>query len=270
MTDCIFECRDSDRACIRKTTVPLRGKLFYFLESDSCIGRALNELQLYWEEYLFSYFAHMYKNYAKDSNVLDIGANIGTSALMFFDILQESQSCGKIMSFEPIYHEILSMNLAENGASDVVQVYPFALGESYRHVDAQIYNWDERRNFGQASLDPAAPPVAHGPRDARFTVKTVDSYGFTNVGVIKIDVEGMECEVLQGALQTIRENLPIIFVELWADTMTKLKSTEAGRVLLELGYYIVQIPSPYNHDYVFVPQSKVLPEKCTEELRAYL
>ncbi len=268
MDDVIFACDTSDRACIRKTTVPLRGKLFHFLESDSCIGKCMNELHMYWEEYLFPYFSYMYKNYAHNTNVLDIGANIGTSALMFFDILQECNSTGKIMSFEPIYHEILTMNMIENGANEIVRVHPFALGESYVHIETQIYNWNESHNFGQASFDPTAPTICRGTRNVKFTVKTVDSYGFTNVGLVKIDVEGMECEVLHGAMQTIRDNLPILFIELWPATMEKLKSSEAGRLLMQLGYYIVQIPSPYNHDYVFVPASKVNSEHCLRELSA--
>jgi FkbM family methyltransferase len=44
-------------------------------------------------------------------------------------------------------------------------------------------------------------------------VRTLDSYQFSAVDVIKIDVEGMEVPLLQGAEQTIRNNRPWILIE---------------------------------------------------------
>jgi FkbM family methyltransferase len=45
---------------------------------------------------------------------------------------------------------------------------------------------------------------------------TLDSYGFENVGFIKIDVEGSEMEVLAGARETIRISRPNMLIELLA------------------------------------------------------
>ena len=44
-------------------------------------------------------------------------------------------------------------------------------------------------------------------------VRTLDSYQFSDVDIIKIDVEGMEVPLLQGAEQTIRNNRPWILIE---------------------------------------------------------
>jgi FkbM family methyltransferase len=44
-------------------------------------------------------------------------------------------------------------------------------------------------------------------------VRTLDSYQFTSVDIIKIDVEGMEVPLLQGAEQTIKNNRPWILIE---------------------------------------------------------
>jgi hypothetical protein len=44
-------------------------------------------------------------------------------------------------------------------------------------------------------------------------VKTLDSYNFDKVDFIKIDVEGYEPEVLEGAKQLINRHRPIIFFE---------------------------------------------------------
>src|SRR5262249_56409692 len=45
-------------------------------------------------------------------------------------------------------------------------------------------------------------------------VRTLDSYGFTDVRVIKVDVEGGEMDVLEGARQTILRDRPALIVEL--------------------------------------------------------
>jgi len=44
-------------------------------------------------------------------------------------------------------------------------------------------------------------------------VKTLDDYNLSNVGLIKIDVEGAELRTLQGAKNTIVKNKPIIYFE---------------------------------------------------------
>ena len=45
------------------------------------------------------------------------------------------------------------------------------------------------------------------------SITTLDAYGFDAVDLIKIDVEGAEFEVIQGAERTIRRNRPVICVE---------------------------------------------------------
>jgi hypothetical protein len=45
-------------------------------------------------------------------------------------------------------------------------------------------------------------------------VRTLDSYAFRNVRVIKVDVEGSEMEVLEGGRETILRDRPPLIVEL--------------------------------------------------------
>ncbi|MGA2159300.1 MAG: FkbM family methyltransferase [Dehalococcoidia bacterium] len=45
-------------------------------------------------------------------------------------------------------------------------------------------------------------------------VNTLDSYSFTGVGFIKIDVEGHEIEVLKGAQRTISREKPVMIIEI--------------------------------------------------------
>ena len=75
---------------------------------------------------------------------------------------------------------------------------------------------------------------------ADIEVRTLDSYQFTDVDIIKIDVEGMEIPLLYGAEETIRSNRPWIMIEgnatarrygrHKADTMHLLKEWGAMRI----------------------------------------
>ena len=49
--------------------------------------------------------------------------------------------------------------------------------------------------------------------DGDIDLRTLDSFKFTDVDVIKIDVEGFEIQVLKGAEQTIKKCKPIIQIE---------------------------------------------------------
>jgi FkbM family methyltransferase len=49
-------------------------------------------------------------------------------------------------------------------------------------------------------------------------VRTLDSFGFTDVRFIKVDVEGSEREVLDGARETIARDRPVLLLELLSGT----------------------------------------------------
>jgi FkbM family methyltransferase len=63
--------------------------------------------------------------------------------------------------------------------------------------------------------------------EIQVRLATLDSYGFENVGFLKIDVEGSEMEVLAGARETILTNRPTMLIELLAgiygDYLTRIE-----------------------------------------------
>ena len=56
--------------------------------------------------------------------------------------------------------------------------------------------------------------VAVGTGGDRAELRPLDSFGFRNVSLLKIDVEGFEDEVLAGAERLIRESRPVILLEI--------------------------------------------------------
>ena len=73
--------------------------------------------------------------------------------------------------------------------------------------------------------------VAIGKGGDPVEARTIDSFGFSNVSVIKIDVEGHEARVLEGAAQTIGDSHPVILVEILERNLDNVRP-----ILNEFGY----------------------------------
>lgn len=65
--------------------------------------------------------------------------------------------------------------------------------------------------------------------------RTLDSCAFTNVGFIKIDVEGFEAEVLAGAHRTIHQSKPILLIEI-EEQHTGRRLEDSIAEVISLGY----------------------------------
>ena len=72
--------------------------------------------------------------------------------------------------------------------------------------------------------------------------KSLDSYNFEQVDFIKIDAEGHELFVLQGAIETIKRCNPIIQAEVEEKHLKSLGLTrdDVGKFLTNLGYKIYE------------------------------
>jgi FkbM family methyltransferase len=141
----------------------------------------------------------------------DVGANIGNHALWFSEICHL-----KVYAFEPVEHQILLDNVNLNKAGSRIRVFKTALGADY----------------GQAS-EKAKCTLQTG--EGTIPVVPMDSIEIPNnekLSLIKIDVEGMEIDVLQGGIQTIRAYKPVILTEEWE------RETTQGimKLLTPLGY----------------------------------
>ena len=71
------------------------------------------------------------------------------------------------------------------------------------HIDLELGGWSgltQQRKNGKY-------------RTIQVEVKTLDSFKFKNVGLIKIDVEGNELKTIQGAKKTIKKYKPIVYFE---------------------------------------------------------
>lgn len=132
--------------------------------------------------------------------ILDVGANMGNHTVWFAGVL----GC-QVRAFEPVpvLAQVLARNVQLNYLEPNVRVEPVAVGiESHR---ASVTHWDVS-NTGQTRL-------ARDP-DGDIHVVALDDLDFDfPVRMLKIDVEGMELDVLQGAAALIDRDRPIIVAE---------------------------------------------------------
>jgi hypothetical protein len=81
---------------------------------------------------------------------------------------------------------------------------------------------------------------------------SVDSLGLTGCRLIKVDVEGMETEVLEGARETVEKFQPLLFVE----NNTLDKASQVIESVFRLGYRAYWHIRPYFHEDNFFANSE--------------
>ena len=152
-------------------------------------------------------------NYIKKSVVIfDVGGNIGQTALM---LAQKNGSHGLVYSFEPFpdTYKKFQKNLSLNPAlAPSVSLQNIALGAVP----------DELNMYQDCDTNSGANRMVPGNDDQLSVVKvpvtTIDIFISENkiakVEFIKIDVEGFEMKVLEGASATLSNLQPDLFIEL--------------------------------------------------------
>jgi FkbM family methyltransferase len=176
--------------------------------------------------------------------VVEVGAHIGTHTVPSARLVGP---WGRVYAFEPqrkIYRE-LHHNLALNGVTNVVALR-FALGAG----DARI-----------VEMNPAVPEneggTGVGAGGDRVELRSLDSFGFERVSLVKIDAEHFENEVLSGAVETIRRNRPVVLLEIMGGVDYETAPPEARerihatwKRLEDLGYAVRPLGG---HDYIAEP-----------------
>ena len=141
-----------------------------------------------------------------DFQILDVGANIGCTSLLFSDLGQQ------VVAFEPLPRtfELLEKNVGLAQKNNITTL-PFALGDE--NGSAQMYFLDENRSMAfvldRTSRDDRPAAIIKIKRlDDMFPEIGIDRLDF-----MKIDVEGYELRVLEGAKNTIEQYRPIVQME---------------------------------------------------------
>lgn len=196
----------------------------------------------------------------KGERIVDVGAHIGLHVVA---MANHVGSNGHIYCFEPsekIYKELthnIKLNSLEN-----VSAFPFAIGnydgfclmnplpihdEGHREI-----HWEgERLLSGRVSAQIYDQVLIH----------QIDTLGIDTEGIIalvKIDVEGFESQVIEGASQFIGRNRPLFLIEVWLEDKHRAPNPARPAFIAKmaaLGYEAWTSRDLYE-DILFVPTEK--------------
>jgi len=183
----------------------------------------------YWQKEMVSgFFDEFFIHYLNGLNikggaVYEIGAHIGYHAMNFAELIGTT---GEVFAFEPNPFNIERMEIILSRNIDLkerIKIIPYALSEKNGET---IFNFSTQIDNGTSSgsyLNGAHTPFRERDYEKigfkKMHVKTfsldklITESKLREPSLLKIDVEGAEHLVLNGALNTIRKTKPIVLME---------------------------------------------------------
>ena len=203
---------------------------FLFPARDSAVGASLRQHGEFARTEL-----DFLADHATDSGTLiDVGANIGAISLPF----ASSRSAWKVLAIEA--HRGLSGLLAANTLNNRlynVEVFHAAVGAERGLAEFPAASLSDEMNFGTLGFRSAA--------EATESVRmlTLDEIAPADTGLVKIDVEGYEPEVLKGAGGLLERRTAIWLAE--ASVQNPEPAAAVIRTFLDAGYSVHWFYAPF-------------------------
>jgi FkbM family methyltransferase len=171
---------------------------------------------------------------------LDCGANIGVHTVEWAKAMTGWGSVLAVEAQERIYYA-LAGNIAINNCFNALAVHGAVSSESgvlaipnpNYFVPSSFGSLELRQRTGNEFI---GQPIDYAQNTVEVRKLALDEFGLPRVDLIKIDVEGMEMEALEGAKATIEKSQPVMLIE-------KIK-TDAGHLrqwLETRGYVILDV-----------------------------
>jgi FkbM family methyltransferase len=196
-----------------------RNGLMLYNRNDIYIGASLRKYGEFsaGETELFRIFVQ------SGMTVLDIGANIGVHTI---DLSHLVGTSGAVHAFEPqrLIFQTLCANVALSSCANVF-THHAAVGAAKGTLLVPSLDPNGQHNYGGLSLQGAQ-------QGESVPLIAIDDLDLLVCHVMKLDVEGMETEALQGAAATIARCRPILYVE----NDREARSAELIALLQSYGY----------------------------------
>lgn len=147
------------------------------------------------------------REFIKNRDIIDAGAFTGDTSIPLSEITQKN-----VYAFEPFgqSYELLVKNINDNGIDNIIPINKslgdingertlFLAGDNIQGItnDQNIRSYDEEIKVEEVTIDKFV-------RDNNL-----------NVGLISVDVEGAELDLLNGAIETIKTQMPILTISIY-------------------------------------------------------
>ena len=179
------------------------------------------------------------KEYVKPGmTVIEAGANNGSESVIIAHLLGPT---GHLFAFEPFEKvaRILNINILINNCDSIITLEKLALGSSEETIEFYIPK-ENVSNQGEASKYPFSSTFDSIHVKQTKLDQWVKTKNVSRVDFIKMDVQGAEMDILEGARNTIKLMKPVIYLE--ADAIQSSNGNSnldtLYRNLIELDYEI--------------------------------
>lgn len=220
-----------------------------FMPQDSYVGRSLD---LYGEYAVdeVEFFDWVAKQFPGDA--IDCGANMGAHTVAM------AKKFGHVFAFEPqgILYKLLKANTAEYLN---VTTYRGCVGSSESVTIIPILNYNLPNNYGGLGkyMEVDWATTIEDKVQVRMLDKVEAIRKSDKISLIKVDVEGMEAEVIEGAFATIDKHRPFLYVE----NDKPSRASQLVNMIYNLGYRAWWHITPlYNPRNFFKNPANVFPE----------
>ncbi len=172
------------------------------------------------------------------SLAIDVGANMG----LWTYAMVRSGRFASILAFEP--NPNLTVDLQNSGFDNVTLIHK-ALSSKAGTSRLKIPKVGKMLLGGWASLENRIDINADEFQEMKVETMRLDDMRLTGVGFIKIDVEGHELHMLDGARELFISNRPVCLIECWGRNLLKVEEFFAN---LQVGYQKVDTRSKYGFE----------------------
>lgn len=183
-----------------------------FNQYDKYIGRSIALYGEYCEEEV----ALFKQICVPGDSVIEVGSNIGAHMLPLARFVGER---GHVYAFEPqrLVFQTLCANAALNSLTNVT-CYPYAVSEAPGQLTLKEVDYQKANNFGGLALETLTVDKSDKSSTTLRTyvvqlVRLDDVIPDVPIKLLKIDVEGMEAEVIKGSESLIEAKRPYIYLE---------------------------------------------------------
>lgn len=165
---------------------------------------------------------------SKAGTFIDVGGNCGQHTV-YFALFAPSI---KVLTFEPFpeHCKLILQNIADNALESKVTLHPIGLSDRLNTFEIKTNSAIHQRRYN-------APCMA------------LDNLVNEPVSVLKIDVEGMELDVLRGATRILHTYKPAVYLE----AHTPEHQAEIQAFLVKIGYQQTDTRFNASPTWLFVP-----------------